>query len=412
MMEQTDPDTSHVGDGAPSDDAPSYPLEKRRDWPHLLDNHVLREELNLMEESDEMDTDRYRRFLGEWQQRRNGARKAEALPEDVVPLFGFDRPEPMKWAVAGLVPQGHLTMLIADGGTGKSYLAVYFALCLATGRPFLGRGVRRCRVLYVDHELDKDEQRRRVWRVAEGMDLNVHSDAIEGRLFYTNPTEPLGTEKHHASISRVVERLDIDFIVLDSLTMGATGDVKDQSDLVPIAQQIRQLHTMLAIDHVLHATAHQSASKARAFGSVFKRNAARSSLTLAEADTGGFVLQQEKSNFNAGDSRLYFAADFTDDAVSFSRIDEADERAASLLSDLSTKDVTLVAVKNLHEDTGEAVDPSDVVTWREERDECSSVAAGTVRNHFTALRDRGEIVRVDGGGARPAVAEHELDTPF
>jgi RecA-family ATPase len=405
MMNGSDPKTFYAaGNSTHTNDESSSSLKELRRHPHLLSDQELSDFLDQTEPG----TETHKVLMREKARRVIKEQETKALPEDVVPLFGFDRPEPMQWTVAGLVPEGHLTMLIADGGTGKSYLAIHLALCIASGRTFLGRGVRRGHVLYIDHELDEDEQRRRVWRVAEGMDLNVHGDAIKDRLFYTNPTDPLGTKEHHASILRAVERLNIDFIVLDSLTMGATGDVKDQSDFVPIAQQIRQWPTTLAIDHVSHSTAQGSAAKARAFGTVFKRNSARSSLTLAKSETGGFVLQQEKSNFNAGDNRLYFAVDFSDDEVSFTRIDESHERAAGLLGDLSSKDVTSAAVKDIYDKSEKAVTPEDVVAWRNERDECTSIAKKTVSNHFTALKKRGDVTGGDDVGVIPSTNEREF----
>lgn len=336
------------------------------------------------------------------------------LPEGVVPLYGFQKPDPLEWLVAGLVPEGHLTMLIGDGGTGKSYLALHMAMCVATGRPFLRRGVKRGRVLYLDHELDEDEQRRRTAKVAEGMDLDLYGASLRRQFYYYRPPDPLGTAAHQNQILSVVQSLNIDMIVLDSLTMGAAADVKDEADVVPIVQQIRRWPTTVAIDHVSHGTAkNQRAAEARAYGSVFKRNAARSSLTLASGDSGGYVLQQEKSNFNAGDGRLCYATEFTDETVTFERIDEADERAADLLGEMSSKDVTLAAVKEMYEAGGGPVHPDDVATWRDNRDECKTVAKGTVENHFTALRKRSDVVSVDDGKAvRPAGAEYEAEAPF
>jgi KaiC/GvpD/RAD55 family RecA-like ATPase len=334
------------------------------------------------------------------------ARQADPPPpqnnEDLMPLFGFQKPDPMEWAVDGLVPADHLTTLIGDGGTGKSILAIRLSISIATGRRFLGKDVRRGRVLFVDHELDPDEQKRRVARVAEGMGVDLHGKALHDRFWYVQPNNPVGTPEHQETILRAVREKDIDFIVLDSLTMGAAGDATSQRDVVPIMQQIREWPTTVAIDHVSHTTARGSAHVARAFGSVFKRNAARSSLTLAQADTGGWCLQQEKSNFSSGNERLVFAVDWTEDAVTFELIDDADERAAGMLSDLSSKDVTFVAVKDMHAATGEPVHPSDVVAWRDSRDECSSVSEKSVRNQFAALRQQGKIEPVEhGGGVLP-----------
>jgi hypothetical protein len=150
---------------------------------------------------------------------------------------------------------------------------------------------------------------------------------------------------------------------------------------------------------------------------VFKRNAARSSLTLAQSETGGYALQQEKSNFSEGDGRLTYAVEWGEEEITFEPISDADERAQGLLSDLSSKDVTLVAVEDMHDGHGQAVMPSDVVQWREDHD-VSAIGEGTVRNHYTALKEQGKITTDKHGGARPRSAQHEApselpeDPPF
>jgi KaiC/GvpD/RAD55 family RecA-like ATPase len=377
------------GDGAPASDLANLPIEELE---------------QLMSDLRE-GTQRFKEVTREHARR---IREEKNIPDDVVRMYDFEKPDPMDWTVAGIVPEGHLTMLIGDGGTGKSFLALHMAMCIAAGRPFLRRGVKRGNVLYVDHELDEAEQKRRTYRVAEGMGLSVSSEALRQSLYYLRPDHSLGTAEHQGAIIDAVHLLNIDVIVLDSLTMGAAADVKDEADVVPIMQQIRQWPTTVGIDHVSHSTARNGrAADARAYGSVFKRNAARSSLTLAKADTGGYALQQEKSNFDAGDARLCYATEFTDDAVRFECIDEADERAAGLLSEMSTKDQTLAAVKDEFEALNEAVLAENVVQWREERDECKDVSAGTVRNHFTALQRRGDLKSVQGEGVRPTKAEYE-----
>ena len=331
---------------------------------------------------------------------------------DVQPLLGTKEPDPMQWRVADFVPDDHLTMLVGDGGTGKSILALYLSLRVCTGHPFLGMGTRKGRVLYVDHELDRDEQLRRVHRISRGMGLDAGDTALRDRFLYWRPQNPLGSEEHQEHLLKAVDAHEIDLVVLDSLTMGAEGDVTDVADVVPIVQNIRRWPTTIAIDHVSHSTARSSAATARAFGSVFKRNAARSSITLAQSDTGGYCLQQEKSNFSDGDGRLVYAVEWTEDEITFERISDADERAAGLLSDLSSKDVTLVAVKEEHQALGGAVLAENVVQWRDGRDDVSSVKRKTVQNHFSALKRLGKVIGADGEGVLPASAEYEAEAPF
>ena len=84
------------------------------------------------------DTDRARRFadLG------------------IVELSRYNEPEARRYRVADLVPADATTSLYADGGSGKSLLAVHLASHVALGQPWLGLEVGQSPVLYVDAELE------------------------------------------------------------------------------------------------------------------------------------------------------------------------------------------------------------------------------------------------------------------
>jgi hypothetical protein len=56
-------------------------------------------------------------------------------------------PEP-KWLIEGLFEQDALVMLVGPPGSFKSFLAIDWALSLATGRPWNGRATEPSRVLY------------------------------------------------------------------------------------------------------------------------------------------------------------------------------------------------------------------------------------------------------------------------
>ena len=313
------------------------------------------------------------------------------------PLWGFDKPPARDWTIPDLVPKGFLSLLIADGGTGKSLLALYMALCIAVGAPFLKLPVKRGHVLYIDYELDLEEQRRRLWRVAAGEGLSVSSARLHDRLYYLSPDEPVGTDSFHDQIEEVTNEHGIDVIVLDSLTLGTLGDATSQKDIVPILRDLQELPTLIAIDHVSHSTAHGSAASARAFGSVFKRNIARSSLTLAQAEGGGFLLQQEKSNFGPGETKLSYAMDWEEDRITFRRVSVTDECMEGVLSDMSTHDITLLAIEKIFQESESPVSVEDVADWRAENVQGEGIAESTVRNHFTKLRKDGEIVSASEG---------------
>lgn len=85
-----------------------------------------------------------------------------AEPQDAPPAVPFERvpvadlagvapPAPTYWW-QGLVPAGHVTLLGAHGGTGKSMLALMLACAVAAGLPLFGVATRRAVVAYFSAE--------------------------------------------------------------------------------------------------------------------------------------------------------------------------------------------------------------------------------------------------------------------
>ena len=64
----------------------------------------------------------------------------EALPR--VNIFGAGEfldadPPPIVWLIPGLLPLGVPTVMAAQGGLGKSFLALQMCIAMATGKGFL-----------------------------------------------------------------------------------------------------------------------------------------------------------------------------------------------------------------------------------------------------------------------------------
>ena len=68
------------------------------------------------------------------------------------PLNLFAPVPPVDWVVENIVVGGEATLLVADGGAGKSFFALALSLAVAGGEPFLGNSVKQGRVMYVDEE--------------------------------------------------------------------------------------------------------------------------------------------------------------------------------------------------------------------------------------------------------------------
>ena len=78
------------------------------------------------------------------------------------------------FVVTDLVPSREVTLLPADGGTGKSQLMLQLAVCMALGRPFMGKHCVRSKVVYYSAEDDEPVLLYRLKRICDHMDLGPH----------------------------------------------------------------------------------------------------------------------------------------------------------------------------------------------------------------------------------------------
>lgn len=87
-----------------------------------------------------------------------------------------------RWLLNGWVPDGYVSLLSGDGGTGKSLLAMQLATCAAVGVPFLGIEMAPRKVLYLACEDDRDEMHRRQADI--NVSLGQEWPDLDGQLFW------------------------------------------------------------------------------------------------------------------------------------------------------------------------------------------------------------------------------------
>jgi hypothetical protein len=98
----------------------------------------------------------------------------------------IDLPPPRHWLLGNQFCRQFLSGLLAPGATGKTALRTLQAISLATGRPLTGQYVfKRCRVLMVSLEDDKDELKRRI--AAARLHHNISPAELKGWLFLATP---------------------------------------------------------------------------------------------------------------------------------------------------------------------------------------------------------------------------------
>ena len=91
---------------------------------------------------------------------------------------------PHGWLLGNVFCRRFLPSLLADGGVGKIALRIAQLISLAIGRSLTGEHIfRRCRVLIVSLEDDRDELRRRVYAVLRYHDFTPAEADVRRWLF-------------------------------------------------------------------------------------------------------------------------------------------------------------------------------------------------------------------------------------
>jgi len=111
------------------------------------------------------------------------------LPFAVVPFADLAtvEPAPPAYVWEGLIPAGHVTLLSAHGGTGKSLIALMLAVAVALGLPLFGIPTRRGVVAFYSGEDGASLLRYRLRMVCRAMGVSV-SD-LAGWLFILDATD-------------------------------------------------------------------------------------------------------------------------------------------------------------------------------------------------------------------------------
>jgi hypothetical protein len=215
-------------------------------------------------------------------------------------------PQPREFVVPDLIPRYHATTLYGWGGTAKSLIAMKLSMHVASGRKeFFGRAVTaHGPALYIDFELDADEQHRRVMQLAAGMQMEASDD-----LLYVSV---LGVRTHEA-IEFALSACDehgVVMVVLDSLGPAMIGDMAAAKDVIEfhnayIAPFKAIGVTPVLVDHQARQQAGEGYQNKGAFGSAYKEHLSRSLIQVeagersAEEGTLNVRLRHKKTNFGA-----------------------------------------------------------------------------------------------------------------
>lgn len=168
-------------------------------------------------------------------------------------LDDLDAIEPPEMLMGALIPEGAVGFLAGRSGAYKSFLAVAWACCIATGRPWLGddrfRVRRPLRTLYVAAEGSSGAAGRiRAWEAANGT-------SRRGKLLlYPRPIH-LNDPAQAVELAEYVAEHGIEFLVVDTYHRSAPGTEENSAtDFGAVFEAVARLRdehgcAVLFVDH-------------------------------------------------------------------------------------------------------------------------------------------------------------------
>lgn len=296
----------------------------------------------------------------------------------------MEAPEPRGYLVEGLVPEGYPAMIYGDGGVAKSMLVLSLGLAVSHGGGcWLGHKVSGGDVLYLDFELDADEQNRRVNRLARAEGL----EKPPAGLRYMSALGYQPREVFECALEECKDH-EAKLLILDSLGIALEGDVELARDVIGFYQRVLEPFraegiTVLVVDHQSKLQSGERYQSKRAFGSVFKPNLARSVVqveaTERHENTLSVRLRHNKANFGPLVPPFGAKLGFSEEMITVEavEIDEADLASEDTLS-ARTRVVNALAT------LGEAT-PSEI------NELTTGLTVGTVKKELSKLRKDGTV---------------------
>src|SRR5215208_889136 len=241
--------------------------------------------------------------------------------------------------IQGILPKGFPTSIYGEGGIAKSTIALHMCMSIASAqKQWLGYPIDQpSPCLYVDFELDREEQGTRAERIAKGIGIEVPDDLhyLWASGFRFSEVFPL--------ILEAVDELGVRVIALDSLGMALEGDALKGAVVIDffrdrIDQLKRRGVSVLIVDHQSGLRPGESYQSKAQYGSVYKGYLSRSRLQLEldERNEAGtrVIVRQDKTNFGAPQVPFVVHTLFEENKIVLSReaLSEEDLREESVLN--------------------------------------------------------------------------------
>jgi RecA-family ATPase len=159
----------------------------------------------------------------EWVEEEN-----DTLPEE-EPLGDLsDLPDLAPELIEGVLREGHKMLIAAPSKAGKSFLLQELAVCIAKGRPWLGRKVMQGKVLYVNLELDAVSCKHRFRDIYDAMGYSGPENDV---LVLNLRGRSVPLDKLAPTLIRRYKERGLKAVIIDPIYKVITGDENSASDM-------------------------------------------------------------------------------------------------------------------------------------------------------------------------------------
>ena len=294
-------------------------------------------------------------------------------------------PPPLTWIVQGLLAASSLNLLVGNPGTKKTLTALDLAVCVALGKPWLGRPVTQAPIVYVDEETGIS----RLWGRMNAV-LTAHQGGYDTPIHYVSlGNYDLRAEADAEELTNRALSFDARLIVFDTLSgIMRGGDENSVTSVQPLLYHLRRMaeYCQAAI-LILHHT-----NRLGGFRGSSALAAAVDLLLITQSDPGDTLIR-----FHAPKARHLMPPPFcaranfensSEGEVNRFHLSPAQDQPVAKAQ--PPRENTATAVLDFLADTNEA-DIQQIVS------RLGDVALGTVRNTLHQLTSSALIERADGG---------------
>lgn len=150
----------------------------------------------------------------------------------------FKDPVPIDWVIEDLFSEGSVSIVFGEPGAKKTYAMLDACVCVALGKPWLGKEVTQGRALFIDEESGQRRIERRIRQVVRGHD----GDDQIPLEYLTLEMFGLGVKADIETIINEINRRKVDFVVIDALAdVTAGSDENSVQDMQPMMMNLRKM---------------------------------------------------------------------------------------------------------------------------------------------------------------------------